>query len=112
MEAQDKEGATSLLRAAQREHREVVERLLDRGSAMEAQDRWECTPLISAAAAGHTLVVACLVDRKADIEARRKEDGSTPLMLAASMNGHAETVELLLISWQSICKRWPSGHNF
>ena len=94
IDANDEDGKTALIRAAQEGDKKTVELLLDRGTDIEAKTNDGLTALICAASEGHTETVELLLDKGADIEAK-SNDSRTALILAAS-EGYPETVGLLL----------------
>ena len=102
----DDQSAT-LLWAARKGHKAVVELLLDKGADTESRDNYSHTPLSWAAQAGHEAVVELLLDKGAHIESRGS-DGETPLSRAAKL-GHKAVLELLLDKGADIESRNEGG---
>ncbi|MEP3280006.1 MAG: ankyrin repeat domain-containing protein [Stappiaceae bacterium] len=103
VDAQDKDGKVALIYAAGRAFPDIVEHLLEAGSAADGVWGNELTPLMWAA--GHAndapssdgiKVVTLLSDAGVDIN-RRDNRGRTALMIAAT-RGHTEMIEFLLKS--------------
>ncbi len=83
IEAKDQDGWTTLLRAAYRGHKAVVQLLLDRGAAIEAKD----SQRLDGAVAGRRSrsmrpLYSCYLTEALHIEAK-DEDGWTALFCAA-----------------------------
>ena len=87
-------GYTALYAASQDGHREVVEKLLEKGAGIDVQNKYGQTALMMASGMGHGEVVEKLLDKGASIDLQTN-NGATALMLA-SQNGHGEVVEKLL----------------
>ncbi|KAL1725544.1 hypothetical protein EV714DRAFT_287822 [Schizophyllum commune] len=90
----DKDGCTSLHRAAGRGHRGTVSLLLDRGARIAARIEEQETPLMLAACNNHEDVVCLLLTKGADIDDCDK-DGWTSLHWAVLL-GQLSTARLLL----------------
>ena len=84
---------TPLFQAAIKDHKNVVQFLLDRGADPNKADNYGQTPLHYAALRGHKDVVKLLLDRGA--QPNMYFLGNTPLHEAAC-NGYKDVVELLL----------------
>lgn len=99
----DADGATALLRAAERGYSDAVALLLARGAAPNATNKAGVTPLMRAAARNHGGVLALLLEHAADaggvhqstLEAKAPTSGSTALLFAV-LGGHTDAVEMLL----------------
>ncbi|KAL1750258.1 hypothetical protein FB107DRAFT_294676 [Schizophyllum commune] len=90
----DKDGCTSLHRAAGRGHRGTVSLLLNRGARIAARTEEQETPLMLAACNNHENVVCLLLTKGADIDDCDK-DGWTSLHWAVLL-GELSTARLLL----------------
>jgi len=89
-----KDGITTLMKAAYVGREDLVRDLVDRGVDTSARDIAGYTALMCAAYAGKLEVVKLLIGAGSDVNASDLE-GSTPLMFAAQ-NGHCEVVEALV----------------
>ena len=89
----DKEGNTSLIRAAEKGDIDIVEILLNKNAKVDAQTRQGATALSIAARRGYAEVVRALLAKKAD---PNKADftGRTPLAYARQAN--KPTIEAML----------------
>lgn len=88
-------GSTPLIRAAENGRTEIVRMLLEQGASVQDTNNSGGTALIEACDyRGNSDTARLLIENKADIEAKDCLD-VTPLM-KASLNGHANTVRLLL----------------
>jgi len=88
-------GTTPLIVAVKGQQVEVVAVLLEHGGNPAQNDEATGRNVMAyAAAEGLTSVVKCLIEHNVDINMRDSR-GMTPLMLAV-INGHAETIRLLL----------------
>lgn len=85
---------TALGWAAYHGHRDVAERLLERGARIDAQNRRGYSPLMAAAQGGHGEVVRLLLEKGANPNLATR-NGDTALLYAA-MFADAETVRALL----------------
>ncbi|OAQ70165.1 ankyrin repeats (3 copies) domain-containing protein [Pochonia chlamydosporia 170] len=98
VEVEEGIGCTSLTRAAEMGHAEVVRVLLDVGRAnVNAQNHYQHTPLTEAAGHGHAAVVKMLLDTgdvDADVLTRNDETALT----MAIRRGHSAVVKVLLES--------------
>ena len=74
-------------------HPEVVEFLINNGSAIDARDMCDWTPLHKASRNGHLKVVQLLVQNGAELDAKTLHS-RTPIDIA-SENGHRDIVNLL-----------------
>ncbi|KAH7011275.1 hypothetical protein EDB80DRAFT_711484 [Ilyonectria destructans] len=93
--ARDDDIWTLLLRAAEKDHDEIVRLLLEKGADPETENTIIGTkPLSWAAARGHEGAVKLLLEKGANIESS-SSSGWTPLLWAAD-NGHEAVVKLLL----------------
>jgi ankyrin repeat protein len=80
--------------AAELDHLDIVNLLLDRGARIEATDDLGRRPLLSAASYGRTAVVRQLLDRGADLNG---DDWSDQTALSeAAVHGHQDVAALLL----------------
>jgi predicted LPLAT superfamily acyltransferase len=92
--AQDADGTTALMLAADTDHLEIVQKLLDKaGIDVNAKSKRGCTALMYAAETGHLEIVRALLEKGADANAQ-DEKGNTALMLADLMR-NVEIVSLL-----------------
>ena len=89
----DSNGKTPLMLAAQKRHKEIVEYLIAQGADINAQTKNGFTALFHTCIQGDDELAKLLIDSGADVNAR--EDGNTPLMIAA-FRGHLNVVKLLL----------------
>jgi hypothetical protein len=115
IEAIDRDGGTSLHRAAVKGEDKTVGLLLERGANPDARDKYNHTPLFSAAYRGHVKVAELLLQltgnysrRRADIEAKDIY-GMTPLHVAA-MRDFPAIVKLLLDQGADPLIRDDYGH--
>ena len=92
---EEAEGASPLIFAAERGHKDVVQLLLTSGSDPNLADEDGVTPLLDAVHDGHFEVAKLLLDYGADPNVANKIDGSVSLMYA-SRSGHENIVQLLL----------------
>jgi len=92
--SRDKQGNTALHLAAALGSLELVELLLEAGSAVDAQNKFGWTPLHFAAEGINGELVKRLLDAGANVNSRDHDD-STPLNKAA-FSGNREVVETLL----------------
>ncbi len=106
----DGEGRTPLHQAVLGGHRELAERLLDRGGDISAVDAWNYTPLHHAAYGGDAALVALFLARGADVMAREAR-GRTPLYLAVNWGRNLEVVERLIAAGADVNDRTPSGEE-
>ncbi|CAE7615646.1 CTTNBP2 [Symbiodinium sp. CCMP2592] len=90
----DRDGFTSLMKAAQNGHEEVVRLLLEAGAAQDLANNTGFTALMMASVNDHVEVVQVLLHGGSDINLANYV-GFTALMLA-SFRGYAEVVRLLL----------------
>ena len=86
-------GTTLLMYAAAYGSSEAVRLLLDRGADVNAHNQFDATALIWSA--NDPAKASMLVAKGADVNAKTKQ-GRTPLMVAATCDGCADTVRLLL----------------
>jgi ankyrin repeat protein len=91
--SKDIAGATPLLVAAAKGHRDVAELLLAHNAEVDAKANNGRTPLHMAASNGHQDVVELLLGHKAEVNAK-DSDGMTPLHYAAA-NSYKDVAELL-----------------
>jgi uncharacterized protein len=92
--AQDAEGNTFLLIAAEQGYTTAIPALLKHQATIDLANQEGWTPLIAAAAAGHEKIVQMLLSQGTDPNLTTQE-GDTALHLAA-VEGHAEVVALLV----------------
>uniref|UniRef100_A0A8C7I7C5 Uncharacterized protein n=1 Tax=Oncorhynchus kisutch TaxID=8019 RepID=A0A8C7I7C5_ONCKI len=93
-EDEDENGLNALHLAAKEGHEDLVEELLERGSAVDSATKKGNTALHIASLAGQKEVARLLLKRGADINAQ-SQNGFTPLYMAAQEN-HLEVVRYLL----------------
>ncbi|XHF99519.1 hypothetical protein AWENTII_003020 [Aspergillus wentii] len=96
----DEDGATPLTVAAEFDHTEVFELLIERGANIEARDLRNKTPLHRATETGCTRIVKRLLELGAVVDARCKY-GNTPLSQAAR-GRNAEIIRILLAAGADI----------
>ena len=89
------QGASPLILASERGHKDVVQLLLTSGADPNLADEDGFTPLIDAVDDGHFEVAKLLLDYGADPNLANKIDGYVPLMYA-SLSGFMDIVKLLL----------------
>ncbi|XP_023717827.1 putative ankyrin repeat protein RF_0381 [Cryptotermes secundus] len=77
-------------------HLDVVDWLIDRGSAVDIRNNMGSTPLINASWGGHCNVARMLLDRGADVNATVEKADNRSVIHSASFSGNAQLVELLL----------------
>ncbi len=108
--AADIHGKTSLHLAAEHDHAEVAEALMDAGADVEAETTWGATPLQWAGVLGSRAAGDALIARGArltfasaaglgllDALARMRDDGAvSPAFVLACRNGHTEVARHLL----------------
>ncbi|CAG9982604.1 unnamed protein product [Clonostachys byssicola] len=87
-------GQTPLLVAAYKNHKKVVELLLDAGAEIDTPNNVGQTPLHAAAERGRHGIVKLLCQRGADLNS--KNDNGHSLLYSALLNKHYETAELLI----------------
>ena len=92
--ADEEEGFTPLIAAAEQGHTKAVRMLLDAKANPNKTDKQGWTPLLMTICNGHIDIVKMLLDAKANINASNVE-GRTPLINAAD-NGYIDIVRLLL----------------
>lgn len=92
--ARDREGNSTLARAAKAGHAGVVKLLIERGSDLEQRNLQGGTPLFVAAQANRPRIVQMLAEAGARIDAPGRT-GVTPLA-AAAFNGNQRLVEFFL----------------
>ncbi|KAJ3093695.1 Serine/threonine-protein kinase plk1 [Phlyctochytrium bullatum] len=85
---------TPLMEAAEREHLQVVQVLVENGASIEAENQNGQTPLYLAVSEGHADIVRFLLDKGADVN-RCNAYNKTPLVEAAS-RGHLRAVQALV----------------
>lgn len=84
----------ALLMAAERDDRQTMQRLLDRGASADAAIRGDGSPLIAAARKGHVEAMRMLIYAGANVNRGVEGDGNP--LIAAACGGHLEAVRLLL----------------
>jgi ankyrin repeat protein len=94
VDAEDKEGVTPLMVAAQQGRLDVVRQLVDAGAKVSSSDKEGVTALMLAASSNHADIALHLLSRGADLNAKTRE-GSNALM-AAAFGGCADVVRVLL----------------
>jgi uncharacterized protein len=100
--AGDREGMTALAQAALRGDPNVVKFLIENGADVNSADIFGATPLIQASWAGHADVVEILVasganpNIKSTLEVPSMKKKGVNALMAASMNGSTEVVQMLL----------------
>ncbi len=94
LQAKDENGRTPLHWAARGVHFEVIQYLVNEGSAIEATDAAGTMPLHSVASRGHLEACKWLVEKGAPVDVKNSE-GVTPFAYAAA-GGRREVVEFLL----------------
>lgn len=92
---EDEWGWSLLNIAAGNNYLESVRILLSRGAEVNHQTNTGRTPIFNAAIKGNTEICKLLIDAGADVNAEEKLTGTSPLSQAV-LNGHKDTVELLL----------------
>lgn len=90
-----KAGATPLMQAANACHPAAVRKLLDGGADVEAVSENGKTALIFATESGDLDVVAALIEKKASVRVRRRQDKSSPLLIAVA-DGRVDLARALL----------------
>ena len=93
----NKDGATLLYIAAEKDHAVIVKQLLSSGADVNMPDETDgATPLLIASEKGHTGIVRELLAAGADVSVRVRFKGTyyTPLTVAKT-NGHTPIIELL-----------------
>jgi ankyrin repeat protein len=132
--SKDESGATPLLVAAAKGHKDVVQLLLANKADVDAKANNSRTPLHMAAANGHKDVVELLLANFADVSAkdsegmspvdlatkgghedivellRKDENGATPLLVAAA-KGHKDVVQLLLANKADVNAKANNGRT-
>jgi len=94
---QDSDGWTALMHAASRDHRSIVNVLINNWHAdVNAKDRNGWTALALAAHIGHSSVVGTLLEGGAQINLKSKKN--TTALICAAGKGHTEIVKILLSS--------------
>jgi ankyrin repeat protein len=88
-------GDSGLILAAEKNHKKIIEKLLDCGLDVNYLDECKRTPLIFASTEGYKEIVEYLVQNKADIHLRTETDNRTALHFACR-GGHREVVEFLI----------------
>lgn len=93
IERTDNRGRTSLIKAANGGHSEMVALLIEYEANIDIRDSRGRTPIINAARKGHSQTVIILIEKGASLESR-DSNGCSPLMLAAH-GGHNEVIKVL-----------------
>ena len=95
LKAKDNYGWTALIKAAEKDHTEIVKLLISAGVDVNAKSDNVClTALILVAKNGNTEDVKLLLSAGADVNAKSSYYGTA--LIQAAKNGHTETVKLLL----------------
>jgi hypothetical protein len=89
---------------------ESVRALLDQGVAVDSRGFNQSTPLLITSARGHGAVAALLLDRGANVNAKENAGGGTPAIYA-SLNGHLDTLQLLVSREADIHHRTEIGYS-
>jgi ankyrin repeat protein len=77
-------------------HLDIVEWLIDSGSAVDICNNLGSTPLINASWRGHCNMARMLLNRAADVNAKVEKADNRSVLHSASFSGNALLVELLL----------------
>jgi uncharacterized protein len=109
LDAEDNNGRTALMHAAQCGRSDIVQLLLQKGAAVNVTDSQESTPLSVATWYLHVEVAACLIAAGADVNAVNS-DGRSALMLAAQFVS-IPLAKLLLDHGADINKQDRFGQN-
>lgn len=76
---QDKSGATLLIRATERDHRDIIRLLLNRNADINVRDHWDRTVLWMASIKGFGDIVQSLLKRNADVDVQSTYPGEEGL---------------------------------
>lgn len=90
------EGWTPLMISAAEGSEEVALLLIKHGAEVNAKNKLGRTPLMFAAGSGFDSIVEALLGNGASPDERPEDADGWPAIIAASYNGHAKVVELLL----------------
>jgi ankyrin repeat protein len=90
------EGWTPLMIACAENQSATVKHLLEAGANANAENAMGRTPVMFAANYGLTEIVEMLARAGADLNARSNDELKRPAIIAASLNGHAETASALI----------------
>uniref|UniRef100_A0A8H7K8A6 Uncharacterized protein n=1 Tax=Bionectria ochroleuca TaxID=29856 RepID=A0A8H7K8A6_BIOOC len=90
----NKRGQTPLFIAAHKNHKKVVELLLDAGAEIDTPNNAGLTPLNAAADRGNRRIVKLLCRRGANVNL--KSNNGRSVLYSAVRNGHFETAEFLI----------------
>ena len=109
--ANDKNGYTSLHVAAANDHTRVVEMLIAAGADVHARthDEYESTPLIVAAWGGRTRIVEVLIAAGANVNASNIYDAT--VLMGSALGGYTRTVEVLISAGANVYARNIFGHT-
>jgi ankyrin repeat protein len=77
-------------------HLDIVEWLIDSGSAVDIRNNMGSTPLINSSWGGHCNLARMLLNRAADVNAKAEKADNRSVVHSATFSGNAELVELLL----------------
>jgi ankyrin repeat protein len=95
VDSRDKNGATSLTRAAENGHADVVKLILSKKADTNATDNNGYTALMVATEGRHVEIIKALISAGADINAKNPKWGTNALMMAC-IKGNMDSVEALL----------------
>lgn len=94
LEARDALGRTALMTATQKNHKEMVAKLIAAGSDVNARDITQLTPFICAAANGFDELIPLMVEGGAKLASVNRFGGTA--LLPSSEKGYLKTVELCI----------------
>ena len=102
---QNGDGRTALMRAAKRDHKDIVRYLVDNGADVNAEDNKGKTAIMGAAKKGNKTICKKLIEAGADVN-KKDDRGRTALMRAAFL-GRDRCVAVLLVGCR--CKHQCTG---
>lgn len=94
VDARDRDGATALLVATQRNRINAAKALIEAGADVNAKDNINDSPYLYAGARGHLEILKMTLAHGADLKSTNRYGGTA--IIPASERGHVETVRTLI----------------